>query len=47
MLSSYLIQPAGAIRGHINFVPEAGGIYVLLLDHPKALDCAASCGVET
>ncbi|WP_262422301.1 GIY-YIG nuclease family protein [Brevundimonas denitrificans] len=40
MLSSYLIQPAGAIRGHINFVPEAGGIYVLLLDHPKALDPA-------
>lgn len=40
MLSSYLIQPAGAIRDHIAYLPDTGGIYVLLLDEPKALDPA-------
>jgi hypothetical protein len=40
MLSSYLIQPAGAMRRHLRMLPDEGGVYALLLDNPKALEPA-------
>lgn len=40
MLSSYLIQPSGAIRQFIHQIPEEGGVYAMLLDHPEALQPA-------
>lgn len=40
MMSTYTIQPASAMRSHVNQIPQAAGIYALLLDDPAALDCA-------
>lgn len=40
MLSSYMIQPAGAMRRHLAQVPDTGGLYALLLDTPDALEPA-------
>lgn len=37
MLSSYLIQPAGAMRRLKRELPDVGGVYALLLDDPQAL----------
>lgn len=37
MMSTYMIQPAGAMRAHARMVPEAAGVYAMLLDHPEAL----------
>ena len=37
MISAYMIQPAGAMRAHVRMVPEASGVYAMLLDHPDAL----------
>lgn len=37
MISAYMIQPAGAMRAHVRMVPEASGVYAMLLDHPEAL----------
>jgi len=38
MTSSYMIQPASAMRQHIEMAPESGGVYALLLDTPDALE---------
>lgn len=40
MLSSYLIQPAGAMRRRLAQVPDVGGLYALLLNAPDALEPA-------
>lgn len=40
MISSYLIQPARAMREHARLLPETGGIYAMLLDNPEALEPA-------
>lgn len=37
MISAYMIQPAGAMRAHLQMVPATGGVYAMLLDHPEAL----------
>lgn len=37
MISAYMIQPTGAMRAHLTMVPDAGGVYAMLLDHPEAL----------
>ena len=40
MLTSYLIQPASAMRKHAGLLPECGGVYAMLLDKPEALEPA-------
>lgn len=40
MPSTYLIQPARAMRDHARMLPEQAGIYALLLDNPEALEPA-------
>jgi hypothetical protein len=37
MTSAYLIQPACAMRGHFELLPDTGGVYAMLLDNPAAL----------
>lgn len=39
-LSTYLIQPASAMRRNPLMIPDAPGLYALLLDHPDALEPA-------
>lgn len=40
MTSTYLIQPARAMRDHARMLPETGGVYAMLLDNPEALEPA-------
>ena len=40
MHTTYLIQPASAMREHARLLPERAGIYALLLDNPEALEPA-------
>jgi hypothetical protein len=37
-MQSYLIQPVSAMRTHPEMIPDVGGLYALILDHPEELD---------
>lgn len=37
-MQSYLIQPVSAMRAHPEMIPDTGGLYALILDHPEELD---------
>lgn len=38
MTRSYMVQPAEAMRQVPSLMPDEGGIYAMLLDHPTALE---------
>lgn len=40
MISSYMIQPASAIRPTLRAMPDSAGVYAMLLDRPEALEAA-------
>lgn len=39
-MQSYMIQPVGAMRTYPQMIPDVGGLYALILDHPEELDPA-------
>lgn len=37
-MQAYTIQPVSAMRAHPGLIPDVGGLYALILDHPEELD---------
>ncbi|WP_292035595.1 MULTISPECIES: GIY-YIG nuclease family protein [unclassified Brevundimonas] len=37
-MQTYTIQPVSAMRAHPEMIPDVGGLYALILDHPEELD---------
>lgn len=37
-MQSYMIHPVSAMRAHPGLIPDVGGLYALILDHPEELE---------